>query len=377
MPRVSSNVSEKIYDELNHAITSGKYGTGAIMPSENELAEKYKVSRFFARKALGQLEKQGLIVNRRGIGRQVTRLKSTMKRLGILDDHSVEFYQEHDPLMPGHVFEWQHGIFQACADTGVTSIHLTGKTATLENRLFLLDQLLESNVDAMIFKTGLIEPDDIREMLQRVSNCGIPALCAFTQLEPSSGIDCFYSNFYSIGKLLASHLIDNGHTRIGYIYGVLQDKFNNDNFLRYRGIADAMNEHGIVLDNQTVVPVEFYEFDGEWQRSGAYAISQLHEKGILPDLTALIAFNDEMADGAISRLNELGYRVPDDISIIGFDNDPRIKHRQLTTGYFKFAEETSRIVKNFIGKFNENSDTKIMEVIEPVLFEGNSVKKII
>lgn len=376
MARISSNISEKIYEELNRDIQRGQYVDGEVIPSENELAHKYKVTRFFARKALSRLEQKGLVENCPGIGRMVKARGLKLKRLGILDDHSVEFYTRHDPLMPGHVFDWQHGVFKACTETRVTSVHVTGRSQSLKERLFLLDQMMESRIDALVFKTGLHKRDEIDAFLRKVENYGIPAICGFASLDQNYDIDFFTGDYYSEGKLMCSNLIDNGHHSIAYIFGELKGEINKDNHYRYDGIVDSLREHALTIDNDAVISVPYSMFDGEWYDNGYYAISQLHDRGVLEKISGIIAINDPMADGAIFRLKELGLRVPEDISITGFDNDPRFRHLHLTTGYFSFMEDTADIIKKFINKVNNNEKGKIMELIKPKLLEGNTVRKL-
>jgi DNA-binding LacI/PurR family transcriptional regulator/DNA-binding transcriptional regulator YhcF (GntR family) len=374
MARAASNISERIYDDLKRDISGGAYDVGTAVPSENEIAQKYQATRFFARKALARLEAEEIIINRRGVGRLVTQRNQTIRRLGILDEHSFEFYREHDPNMPGHVFDWQQGVFKACGETEVTSIHLTGKSGNLQDRLFLLQQTLESNIDALIFRTGILDRSEASEFLLKVRNCGVPALCMLTRLEPEDHIDSLSGDYYGVGRMLTSHLIENGHANIAYISGELGN--NDDNYYRYRGVIETLREHGLPVHEEAFVSVTFTRFEGVWFQNGEYAIQKLQENRALDKITAIIAYNDQMAEGAISKLNELGKRVPEDISIVAFDNDPRCRHLNLTTGYFRFVDDTCRVIKKFIEKVNANREEVIMEKMTPVLVAGRSVRKL-
>jgi DNA-binding LacI/PurR family transcriptional regulator/DNA-binding transcriptional regulator YhcF (GntR family) len=375
MARATSNISERIYDDLKEEISGGAHAVGTAIPSENELAKKYRVSRFFARKALARLEEEEIVVNRRGVGRLVTRQGKKIQRLGILDDHSFEFYRQHDPDMPGHVFGWQQGVFKACEETGVTSIHLTKKSDTLQERLFLLQQTLESNIDALVFRIGIQDRTQAGEFLLKVKNCGVPALCMLTQLEPADGIDYLTGDNYAVGQMLTSHLIDRGHKNIAYLFGELGNA--DDSYYRYRGVVDTLQEHGLPVHEGALVPVKYERVDGTWFKNGKYAVEKLQENQVLDKITAMVAFNDQIAEGAISMLNQLGKRVPEDISIVAFDNDPRCRHLNLTSGYFPFVDDTCRVIKRFIEKVNANREDVIMEKMPPVLVNGQSVKTLL
>lgn len=109
-----------------------------------------------------------------------------------------------------------------------------------------------------------------------------------------------------------SHLIEMGHTRIGHLRG----KFEIKNFYyRRQGYLRAMAEHGLKAD-----PAYTLTLSTSMEASCA-DMAALLEKGIkLP--TALFADNDMIALGALRALQQAGYRVPQDVSIAGFDDLP-------------------------------------------------------
>jgi DNA-binding LacI/PurR family transcriptional regulator len=104
---------------------------------------------------------------------------------------------------------------------------------------------------------------------------------------------------------------DCGHTKIGYI-GVAD--FYPPGPRRWRGFTRAMQEAGLTVDPHFVVEGDFS------LESGRKSAHTLIERGELP--TALIVLNDLMAIGVILTLQDAGYRVPDDVAVIGFDDIP-------------------------------------------------------
>lgn len=103
------------------------------------------------------------------------------------------------------------------------------------------------------------------------------------------------------------YLIENGHRKIGVIEG----NSNLDSTrLRHRGWRTSMEKHGLDGDS---LPVEHGTYR---YASGYQAAKRLLEQ----DLTAILSFNDEMAFGAREAIAEMGLKVPDDISLVGFDN---------------------------------------------------------
>jgi LacI family transcriptional regulator len=110
------------------------------------------------------------------------------------------------------------------------------------------------------------------------------------------------------GRLMMQHLIDLGHHHIGII-GV------PDITERLRGVQLAAEQHGMDFDS---LPLAIGDFSED---SGATAATTLMTSH--PNLTAIVAFNDRMAMGAINQLQSMGYTVPEQISVVGYDDLPR------------------------------------------------------
>ena len=113
------------------------------------------------------------------------------------------------------------------------------------------------------------------------------------------------------GRLATQHLIELGHSRIAFIAG---DPEHGDATARLRGYRSALEAAGIAYDPGLVAPGEFHEIDG------LRAVDKLLGSG--QRFTAIFAANDQMANGAALGLHRRGLRVPDDVSIVGFDDLP-------------------------------------------------------
>jgi LacI family transcriptional regulator len=110
---------------------------------------------------------------------------------------------------------------------------------------------------------------------------------------------------------LARTFINAGHRRIGVISGPANLTTTHD---RLAGFRMGLRDSGLELDETAVVTGDFTRDGGE--RSVRQLLSQA------PDLTAIFALNDVMAIGALSGLRRLNKRVPDEISLAGFDDIP-------------------------------------------------------
>ncbi|RUT36504.1 LacI family transcriptional regulator [Paenibacillus zeisoli] len=155
-------------------------------------------------------------------------------------------------------------------------------------------------------------------------------------------------------KQAAAYLAELGHTRIGVING---DMNRLSGRTKYEGYMQAMETEGLKVNPAWVLGGSFHE------NSGCNAVKKLlHcEKHDLP--TAIIAANDSVAFGAIRALKEHGLRVPDDMSIIGFDDHPLSArhHPALTTLQVDFSEMLGQLTSKLIARI-EHPDEAIHDI---------------
>lgn len=107
------------------------------------------------------------------------------------------------------------------------------------------------------------------------------------------------------------HLVDHGHRQIAFIAGT-EDDLEGDTGERLRAYQSSCRLHGLD-QNPALVAYGRHVFDG-----GALAMQQIIASG--ENFTAVLASNDESALGAMQVLEKSGYRIPEDVAIIGFDN---------------------------------------------------------
>jgi len=152
--------------------------------------------------------------------------------------------------------------------------------------------------------------------------------------------------------LAATRLIELGHRRIGMIAGPSQYSLSG---WRVDGWKRALAEAGLPHDGLLEVGDFGYE-------SGASAATALLDRN--PDLTAIIASNDQMALAALETARDRGLRVPDDLSLISFDNTPIVRFSQppLTAVDQPIAETVSRAVEQLIAREPDGDNDAVIEV---------------
>jgi LacI family transcriptional regulator len=129
--------------------------------------------------------------------------------------------------------------------------------------------------------------------------------------DPRDGSACVYVDDRDAAYDITEHLIQLGHTRIGFLWG---GKSHGSSWERYKGYEDALREYGIELDPALVVEGD-YSFDDGFR--GARRLLALPDRP-----TAIFGSNDEIAAGVLAAAKSSGMHVPHDLSIAGFEDSP-------------------------------------------------------
>lgn len=171
-----------------------------------------------------------------------------------------------------------------------------------KNRLFLLQ---ERKVDGIIVLTGKLADDTLVEMASK-----IPVVITGRRLSAPGLFSIDFDN--SEGASLAvRHLHALGHQRVAFISGPLD---HPDATERMQGFREEAQKKFMDLDADLIV-------FGDYQEAGGFrAMNSLLDARV--QFTAVLAANDQMAYGARLALHRAGLRVPEDISLIGFDDLP-------------------------------------------------------
>jgi LacI family transcriptional regulator len=211
----------------------------------------------------------------------------------------------HNPSNP-YLGELLVGALQACRDEGH---HLVIEDFTSEdisqNGPAFVERLGGAGLDGVIVAPPISEDDNILDALaaaQIVTVLIAPKDVSKTDISVS--IDDAKA-----AEEMTEHVLEHGHRRIGFIRGPDNQSSSRR---RFRGFKAAIARHGIAVD-------EGYVAQGDYTyRSGmlaAEAILALPERP-----TAIFASNDDMAAGVVASAQRLGIKVPDDLSVVGFDD---------------------------------------------------------
>jgi LacI family transcriptional regulator len=168
------------------------------------------------------------------------------------------------------------------------------------------------------------------------------------------------------GYMATKFLIENGHTKIGCITGPL-GMLNSR--LRFLGYKKALEDSKIKFHVKCVEEGNYHVDDGE-----KLAINLFKN-----DVTAIFAFNDLMAYGVYKAAAKYGYRIPENISVVGFDDlfYSGIMDVPLTTIHQPSYEMGETAVKKIVELLTDTKTSNESIILKPELIIRNSVKKLI
>lgn len=180
------------------------------------------------------------------------------------------------------------------------------------DELKYISMLLRQRVRGMVLTGGSREePEHLKataKLLGQALSAGTKVVMCGRPAPPGVDVPCVTFDNEGGARTLTRHVLSVGHTRIGYIAG---PPGNSTTTARLAGHRQALTEQG--LDSVVL--------HGDFSRASGFdaALELLRKK---PDLTAIIAGNDLMALGVIAALRQRGVRVPQDMSVAGFDDLP-------------------------------------------------------
>jgi LacI family transcriptional regulator len=196
------------------------------------------------------------------------------------------------------------GIEDELVGTGIVPLFVSGHW-NVQDEVERMAHLLSRRVDGVIVLTGRLTDEQIRSYAQRVP------MVVTGRLLSGDNIASMRVDDFKGAHRATQHLIGLGHQRIVHIAGP-QDHV--DSVERLNGYRQALEDAGLPFDPRLVVYADFLE------PSGVLAINELLEAR--QSFTAVFASNDQMAYGARLALHQRHIRVPEEVSLIGFDDLP-------------------------------------------------------
>lgn len=186
------------------------------------------------------------------------------------------------------------------------------------------------------------------------------------------GVTNVVLNHRHAAELGIGHLYNLGHRRIASIKG--QD-FSSDTLIRWETMSDAATKRGISLDPALTVQLQG---DTPSPEIGYTAMKSLLASG--ERFTAVMAFNDVSAIGAIRALEEMGLRVPSDVSVLGFDDiyAAAFHNPALTTIRQPLFEMGNLAARTLLARLAGSESDRVTETVdvEPTIIVRQSTSRV-
>ncbi|MGL5284600.1 transcriptional regulator, LacI family [Aeromonas sp. RU39B] len=254
------------------------------------------------------------------------------------------------------------GVEAYCFEQGYSLILCNTENQPQRQRHYL-KMLMEKRVDGLLV-LGTDIDSTLRDMLRSHQSVPLVMLDWGTECDFANVIN---DNARAGARMAARYLLDQGHTDIACITGQLDKQTTQQ---RIDGVRDALSERGLTLPEQRI-------FEGDFEsQSGFDQMKQI--LALTPRPSAVFAFDDPMAIGAICAAWEAGVKVPDDISIIGYDDVEmaRFASPPLTTIRHPKAELGQMAVQQLVGRIRNKEQSVESVTVQPELIIRHSVKKL-
>jgi LacI family transcriptional regulator len=237
-----------------------------------------------------------------------------------------------------YIQDVQKGVLETAKEHGYNTLMHPCDLACEKDATEILNLVLQRLVDGFIFTPPA---DNAQSLLDELKQREIP----FVRLTPSdreSPLPYVTATDKQGAFEMTKYLIDLGHRRVAYIHGPDEQRAAHDRFLGY---TSALFEAGIDVDEQMI------EYGDDHYQAGYQAALNLMD--LSPAPTAIFCNNDEMAAGVSSAIFNSGLKVPNDISVAGFDDIPLSSqlHPALTTVHqpiYEIAQKATTLLMKML-----------------------------
>jgi len=330
-------INFQLCDQIKWLISNEVIKAGERLPTIREAAEQLGVNMHTVRSAYHHLERMGLVTTRprEGTVVQPYRLFQTISEVGSMTTHSVGLIVTD---FSTHFNEFMRGAEKAARMNNLLIVVATADGGSSLEKI--VDRLLNYRVDGlMVACTGFAEPLSTG-WAPSVLDLPIPLVSAGIHAEPHSAV---LLDLEGAAYQVVTHLLEHRHSSIGII-NVPEDWSCGKELAA--GFQRGLREKGALINQVFINTVSRVD-----RESGYQAGIKLLSSNLRP--TALCAVADELALGAMQAFGEKGYRVPEDLAVVGFGNkdfapmiEPPLTTMELSM--FKLGEQSMRMLSRLI-----------------------------
>ncbi|MFW5981418.1 MAG: GntR family transcriptional regulator [bacterium] len=354
----------KVKNKIKALISEKNINSGEQIPSESQLANKYKVSRHTIRKAIDILVQEAVLEKKQGVGTFYQGKKSS--RTGNIGFISISL---HDYIFADILSAADNFLHDKNYQ-----IILGNSQDDLKKEKEILMQLMDKNIDGLIIEPAqsALSSSNLN-LLEEIARRNIPVLVLDSNYQ-SDFLNIVMVDDYQGGFLATNHLLEMGHQEIAMIYKAS----HNPALARLEGYKVAIKEAGLDLQEYLIRPYFYSEFNNQnkFENEIKDIVGQLLKN---KKLTAIFTFNDQIAIIVQEILNQKAIKVPEDISIIGFDDSMLVQLNNISITSISHPKEKAgrKAAEIIIEQIEKNDETSVLKkVFQPFLCKRNSVKKL-
>lgn len=229
-----------------------------------------------------------------------------------------------------------------------------------------INTLLNAQVDGILMSISNVSDKNL-PFIERIVEKNVP-LIFFDRKKNMEGVSSVTINDFKGSYLATQHLIDQGNKYIAFLTGDRSFEIYED---RYKGYIQALKDNDIPFNEDFVINIQ------STVQAGSDAVEKLLKFQLTP--TAIFSTSDFAALGAIQKLKENGFKIPDDFCVFGFGNEPFTKFMELTISTIDQSplEMGKMSAKVFLEQVDNDQNLKIEKkvVLMPELLIRDSTMK--
>lgn len=296
-------IYEELAERIRQSIRKGEYSPGQLLGSEYELARQESISRMTVRRASELLVGEGLLERRPGKGLYVRAAQASGRTVQMISGN-MQWEPSVQISRGAHAVAKQHGI----------QIQLYDAHGDPESDLATVRSLPQGQARGAIIMS--LHNNAFNEAVYSLKLAGFPFVLVDQSLREID-VSSVTSDNYAGGQLAAKALIELGHKRIAFVGDLVANTVRD----RLAGLRDAIADAGLPFDRSLVIDLQSEQDRlGDWSAQVDAGVREIMARPVKP--TAFFFSCDGVARLAYRTFSQMGLRIPEDVSIIGFDDDP-------------------------------------------------------
>lgn len=352
-----------ILQTLLSQIQNGDFPAGSLLPTENELAARYNVSRPTITKVYNTLQDDSYVTKKKGLGTRVIFNKSDKSRVyGLLLPGAGE--SEIFSIINNRFLERSQEEHFTCCWEGTTAgnAELRRELTEVYSNIYI-----SRKVDGVFFAPleRISHADEINKRIcEKFAKENIPVILIdrdIVEFPERSTLDLVSLDNFNAGYTMASHLLDSKCTRINFVF---RPDSAPSVLLRRFGVAAAVHQRGLRFDNGNV-------YCGNPE--DPQFVSQI---GIVKGETGIVCANDSTAAVLMSTIDSLDVRISEDVLISGFDDMKYAEHlKHPLSSYSQPCREIADVAIDLMGRRlkNRNAISGHITVTGKIVPRGSTV----